>query len=126
MARIRDLDLSFDNNPVTGDVSSVTDFNAIRKSLSTLLQTQFLDKPFREDIGSNIPLSLFDTISPSYISTIRTRIRSLIERNEPRVILNNVDVVLFQRDNRVEITVDYTIKKTAEQDQYTTVINASE
>lgn len=126
MARIRDLDLSFENNPVTGDLSVVTDFSAIRKSLDLILRTGVLERPFREDLGSEVPLTLFDVQSPADVSALKTIIQTTIEREEPRITVQRVEVLLRPNRNRVDITVEYIIRKTSEEDQYSSVINLSE
>ena len=48
----KDLNLNFSANPVTGDVTTVTDVNAVKRSVRNLLLTNHYDKPFHPEIGS--------------------------------------------------------------------------
>ena len=50
----KDLNLNFTANPVTGDVATITDVNAVKRSVRNLLLTNHYDRPFHPEIGSNI------------------------------------------------------------------------
>ena len=50
----KDLNLNFTTNPVTSDVTTVTDVNAVKRSVRNLLLTNHYDRPFHPEIGSNV------------------------------------------------------------------------
>ena len=56
----KDLNLNFSINPVTGDVNTVTDVIAVKRSVRNLLLTNHYDRPFHREIGSNVPHLLFE------------------------------------------------------------------
>ena len=56
----KDLNLNFTRNPVTGDVATVTDVNAVKRSIRNLLLTNHYDRPFHPEVGSGIPNLLFE------------------------------------------------------------------
>ncbi len=60
----KDLNLNFSANPVTGDVTMVTDVNAVKRSVRNLLLTNHYDRPFHPEIGSNIQNILFQNFGP--------------------------------------------------------------
>ena len=47
----RDLNLNFSNNPVTQDVTDVSDVNAVKRSIRNLLLTRHYDRPLHPEIG---------------------------------------------------------------------------
>tara|TARA_B100000497_G_C7677585_1_gene409498 strand:- start:1049 stop:1507 length:459 start_codon:yes stop_codon:yes gene_type:complete len=87
----KDLNLFFSPNPVTKDVSKVTDVQAIKRSVRNLVLLNPGEKPFHPEIGTGIRAALFQPFSPIMISALRTRIEESITRYEPRVILQSVD-----------------------------------
>ena len=60
----KDLNLNFTANPITGDVATVTDVNAVKRSVRNLLLTNHYDKPFHPEIGSNVTSLLFEICKP--------------------------------------------------------------
>ena len=42
----KDFDLSFSINPITGDLGTKSDVNAIQQSIKTLINTNFFERPF--------------------------------------------------------------------------------
>ena len=60
----KDLNLNFSANPVTGDVATVTDVIAVKRSVRNLLLTNHYDRPFHPEIGSNVPHLLFENLNP--------------------------------------------------------------
>ena len=123
---ITDLNLSFEINSNTGDLNKLSTEAVIRRSLDTILTTGMMEKPFREDFGSDVAIRLFEVVGSRDIPTIRSQIRNSIERNEPRIKL--IDLVLkFQPSHhRLELTISYMIKKTSEIDEIQTMLSLSE
>lgn len=123
---LRGLDLSFEPNPNTGDIPVLSRFSAIRRSLENIMTFNTLDKPFREDIGSELNQLLFNVVDLSDLPPLRSRISNTIERLEPRVSVREVFISPQFEKNMLEVTVAYTIRQTSEQDEFTTVLELSE
>tara|TARA_R110001583_G_scaffold83793_3_gene221004 strand:- start:155 stop:610 length:456 start_codon:yes stop_codon:yes gene_type:complete len=87
----KDLNLFFTPNPVTKDVSKVTDVQAIKRSVRNLVLLNPGEKPFHPEIGTGIRASLFENFGPIELSVLRTRIEFSINKYEPRVTLQSVD-----------------------------------
>jgi len=104
-----DLDLNFTANPVTGDVSSKYDENAIKQSVKNLIMTHHYERPFHPEIGSQVHSLLFDNFSPMTQVMMEQAIRNTIENNEPRVRLNSVSVDLQNDDMTANISIVFTI-----------------
>ena len=87
----KDLNLFFTPNPVTKDISKVTDVQAIKRSVRNLVLLNPGEKPFHPEIGTGIRASLFENFGPIELSALRTRIEFSINKYEPRVTLQSVD-----------------------------------
>ena len=87
----KDLNLFFSPNPVTKDISKVTDVQAIKRAVRNLVLLNPGEKPFHPRIGTGIRASLFEGYGPAELSDLRTRIEFSINKYEPRVTLQSVD-----------------------------------
>ena len=86
----KDLNLFFTPNPVTGDVSSVTDIQAIKRAVRNLVLLNPGEKPFHPEIGTGIRDALFENFTPPFREALRTRIEETIRFFEPRVTVEEV------------------------------------
>ena len=123
---ITDLNLSFEINSNTGDFNKLSTEAVIRRSLDTILTTGMMEKPFREDFGSDVAIRLFEIAGSRDIPAIQSQIRNAIDRNEPRIQLIDLAVYGDFLNNRLEVTISYMIKKTSQIDEITTMLNLSE
>jgi hypothetical protein len=88
----KDLDLNFTAHPVTGDVTKNKDINAIIGSVRNLLYTNFYERPFQPQIGSNLRRLLFEPIDAFTTNAIADDIRNTIKNYEPRVSIEAIEV----------------------------------
>ena len=123
---ITDLNLSFEINSNTGDLNKLTTSSIIRRSIENILTTDIIEKPFREDFGSDVALNLFDVSSSRNLSMLESFVRNAIERGENRIILNHVELDGDFDNNYVEVSVSYTIRKTSETDDIKTMLALSD
>ena len=123
---ITDLNLSFELNSNTGDFNKLSTDGVIRRSLDTILTTGMMEKPFREDFGSDVAIRLFEVAGSRDIPAIESQIRNAIERNEPRITLIDLAVLGDFSNNRLELKISYMIKKTSEIDQIQTMLSLSD
>jgi len=108
-----DLDLNFLAHPVTKDVSTKTDEQAIKSSIRNLVLTSNYEKPFHPEIGSQIKSLLFEPATPMLPILIKKAIEYTIYNFEPRVNLINVDAVLSEDENSIDVTVEFVIINTS-------------
>ena len=104
-----DLDLDFMRNPTTGDVSRKVGSEAIKRSVRNLVFTNFYERKFRSDIGSDVTELLFDNITPLTTIYLQDSITALINTFEPRVRLQSVVVKDDIDNNGYNITLTYVI-----------------
>ncbi len=102
-----DLDLTFTAHPVTGDIVTKKDANAIRQSIKNILLTNHYERPFKPNFGADLRGMIFEANDPIIGQRIKERIVEEIKILEPRVGRANIDVI--QNDNTVNVNVAYTI-----------------
>lgn len=102
-----DIDFTFTRKPVTNDVALSYDSQAVIRSLRNLLQTKHYDRPFNPNLGSNMELMLFEPVSSITASSIESEIRNTIKNYEPRVNLQDVQVVPSPDENAYEATLTF-------------------
>jgi len=87
-----DLDLDFTAHPNTGQVSLKKDEQAIIRSVRYLLLTNFYERPFHPEIGSNLTKQLFEPMTYASVLRIKDSIVECINNFEPRVSLTSLEV----------------------------------
>jgi len=88
----RDLSLFFTPNPVSGDVSMVTDVQDIKRSVRNLVMTNKFDRPFHPEIASHVRDLLFERFTPITFNLLRQRIETILENYEPRVRVLEIQI----------------------------------
>tara|TARA_R110002153_G_scaffold29711_3_gene91095 strand:+ start:12913 stop:13332 length:420 start_codon:yes stop_codon:yes gene_type:complete len=88
----KDLDFNFSRLALTNDVGSKTDTNAIKQSVVNLVMTNFGERPFHPEIGSEVNALLFEPSGPITNSIIKDTIKNVIENFEPRIQITSIRV----------------------------------
>jgi phage baseplate assembly protein W len=94
-----DLDLTFKRVPGTNDVALRYDENAVIASVRNLLLTNFYERPFQPDVGSNLNRLLFEPATEVTASILDTEIRNTIKNYEPRVAIDELEITLNEDGN---------------------------
>ena len=114
----KDLSLFFTPNPVSGDVTMVTDVQDIKRSVRNLVMTNRFEKPFHPEIASHVRDLLFERFTPITFNLLRNRIETVLTNYEPRVTLTDVEVEDpgFQRmdNNELNVRIFFTLKNDPE------------
>jgi phage baseplate assembly protein W len=104
-----DIDLVFSPLPVTGDVSKSYDSQAVIRSVRGLLLTNFYERPFQPNLGSNLDTLLFEPISNLTASQLEQEIRLVIQNYEPRVQMDKVVVTPYEDQNAFDVFLQFFI-----------------
>lgn len=91
----KDLDLNFNIHPVKKDINKNVGALAVINSLKNLILTNYYEKPFQPEIGSNVRRLLFENLDVVTSATIEKEINRVIRNYEPRV---DVKTVIVQPD----------------------------
>ncbi len=105
----RDINLSFEKHPLTGDVILATDIEAIKKSIRNLIMTDLYDVPFNPTKGTSINASLFENFSPITTEFLKSKINEMIDLYEPRVEIRKIDIFQRDDDNSLEVSIYFKI-----------------
>ena len=105
----KDFDLSFSVNPITGDLGTKSDANAIQQSIKTLINTNFFERPFQPTLGCNLRSMLFEPISPVHANDMKTVINDVLVNYEPRIVVRNIEIRDNSDTNSYFITILYNI-----------------
>ena len=94
-----DIDLTFNRQPGKGDVALRYDEQAVIASVRNLLLTNFYERPFQPELGSNINSLLFENISPITAIIIETEIQNVLDNFEPRATISDISVTAQEDQN---------------------------
>lgn len=107
----RDLDLSFRKHPLTGDISTFTDEDAVKSAIRNLVRIARYEKPFQPNLFSPVYELLFEPISEPSSTLLSNGLQFIIKNLEPRIQNVRVSAVPDFDGNKYEVTIKYEIKK---------------
>ena len=105
----RDINLSFKRHPVTNDLVTIRDEDAIKRSIKNIIFTILGEKPFEPNFGSVINDALFDLNTDLNEIRIQDEITSSLKEYEPRISNIIVTVTVAPDTNEMNCTVQYDI-----------------
>ena len=105
----KDINLSFKRHPVTNDVLTVSDEDAIKRSVKNIIFTILGEKPFVPQFGSVINESLFDLNTELSEIRVADEIRSSLLNYEPRIDNTEVTVSVYPESNELNCIIQYDI-----------------
>ena len=105
----KDINLSFKRHPVTNDVITVSDEDAIKRSVKNIIFTILGEKPFEPNFGSVISRSLFDLNTNLNEIRISDEIKQSLLNYEPRIDNTEVTVSVYPDSNELNCIIQYDI-----------------
>jgi len=105
----RDISLSFKVHPITYDLLSINDANAVSRSLRNLILTLNGERPFNSLLGTGLNRTLFEVLDTRVTTDIENEIRNVINNFEPRVSLRSVIVTPDFDQNGYHVLLDYEV-----------------
>jgi phage baseplate assembly protein W len=105
----KDISLSLNTNPINLDLVDLRNETAIARSVQNLILTDKGERPFNQNLGSNVSRSLFENVDLISSATIQSSIEEVINNYEPRVRLNRVVVDPNEDYTGYYITILYDI-----------------
>lgn len=107
----------------TGDVLRKTDASAVKQSIKNLLLTNKFEKPYRPQYGGDLSGLLFELATEDTGSQIIQKVKSAINRYEPRAKVLSCKVTATPDMNSVSVIVEFRIVQTGEVDLLRVKIN---
>ena len=105
----KDLSMSFKFNPLSGDLITLKNENAIARAVRNIVLTTPGEKFFDPDFGSNIGEILFENVDEITAVSIQDEIRNCLKNYEPRVDLTDVVVDPNFDENQFDVKITYRI-----------------
>lgn len=104
-----DLDLTFNRTPVKNDIAISYDDQAVIRSVRNLLLTNFYERPFQPNIGSNINKLLFEPVNNLTSGNLKEDILNVITNYETRVSIDEIVVTPNEDENAYNILLQFYI-----------------
>ena len=107
-----DIDVNMTLHPQSKDVVLKTDFNAIKRSVKNLLQTNLYERPFKPSLGINLRGMLFELNTAASRIVLEQQIKDMLNNFEPRA--NFTNIMSIASGNSLNVTIMFTIGNTPE------------
>ena len=105
----KDVSMSFKFNPLSGDLITLKNENAIARAVRNIVLTTPGEKFFDPDFGSSVGEILFENVDDITAVSIEDEIKSSLKNYEPRVELIDVNVEPNFDENQFDVTISYRI-----------------
>ena len=105
----KDLSISFKFNPLSGDLITLKNENAIARAVRNIVLTTPGEKFFDPDFGSSVSEILFENVDDITAISIQDEIRNCLQNYEPRVEIIDVKVDPNFDENQFDVIITYRI-----------------
>ena len=105
----KDISLSFKRHPVTNDIISLKNEDAIKRSVQNIVLTMVGEKAFVPYFGTSVNDSLFNLNTSVEAVGLKEQITTAINNFEPRVDNLNITVTIDADSNDMYATIEYDI-----------------
>ena len=105
----KDVSMSFKFNPLSGDLITLKNENAIARAVRNIVLTTPGEKFFDPDFGSSVGEILFENVDEITAVSIEDEIKSSLKNYEPRVELIDVNVEPNFDENQFDVIISYRI-----------------
>ena len=116
----KDMAYSMFANPMSGDIGKKTGAVAVKGAITAILKTNFGERLFAPEFGTNIRGLLFEQMNPITEERLKKEVESALARHEPRAEVLGITVNGQEEQNRYEINVLFSVASEAEVQEITT------
>ena len=99
-----------------GSLLSAEGTDKIRQAIQLILETEPGERIMRPEFGAGLRAYLFEPNTPSTRALIQRDVIDALEQWEPRIDVDEVDVVRGVDASMVDITISYTIRRNGRSD----------
>ena len=110
----KDLAFSMFANPMNGDIGKSTGATAVKRAIVGILKTNFNERMFQPQFGSNIRALLFEPMNPITEQRMKTEIEDAVKRHEPRAQVIGINVEAQEEQNRYLVNILFNVSSEAE------------
>lgn len=105
----KDISFNFSINPITKDIVTLKNEEAIKQAVKNLVLTQVGERFFQPNLGTSTTSYLFELSTGFSENALIEEIETVLKENEPRILLSNISVDANPDLNRFECFVEYFI-----------------
>ena len=110
--RYIDLDLLFQRRIPSGDVNTITDIQAVKRSVRNLVLLNPYEKPFHPEISGGVRGMLFELMTPFVAAQLTKKVEDVINNFEPRARLVGVRANPDYDRNAYEVSIEFYVVNT--------------
>jgi phage baseplate assembly protein W len=103
----RDLDLNFEIHPIRKDINILKNEFAIINSVKNLVLTNFYERPFQPQLGSNVRRLLFENVDTILAAQLERAVEETIKNFEPRVQISKITAIPKPDENKYDMTLEF-------------------
>ena len=111
----KDISLYFTRNPVTSDVTTVTDIQDIKRAVRHIVLLNPGEKPFHPEIGTGVRAALFQNFTAPIKALLASRIQEQLQKYEPRVEVTNVSINDNIDNNEMSVKIEFNVRNAPQQ-----------
>lgn len=105
----KDISLSFLRHPVTNDIGTLSNEDAIKRSVVNLVRTRVGERFFNSLLGSSVESYFFELADSGIVDPLQEEIKTVLSNFEPRIVVRDVNVALYPEDNELDVAITYDI-----------------
>ena len=110
----KDIPMSFNVHPVTGNMKLVANAESIKQSVKNIVLTNFYERPYQPELGGNVLAQLFENMSPITEYNVTQNIRQALENSEPRAIVEDIKTTPVEDQNTLRVTIKFSVRNIPE------------
>ena len=110
----KDMAYSMFANPMSGDMGKKTGGDAVKGAIVSILKTNFNERLFQPEFGSNIRALLFEQMNPITEQRMKIAVEEAVRRHEPRAQIIGVVVEGQEEQNRYLVKVLFNLSSESE------------
>ena len=111
----KDISLYFTRNPVTSDVTTVTDIQDIKRAVRHIVLLNPGEKPFHPEIGTGVRAALFQNFTAPIKALLSSRIQEQLRKYESRIEVTNVSFNDNIDNNELTCKIEFNIRNAPQQ-----------
>jgi phage baseplate assembly protein W len=117
----KDMAFSMFANTMSGDMGKKSGGDAVKGAIVSILKTNFNERLFQPNFGSNLRALLFEQMNPITVERIKIEVLEAVERHEPRAQVIGVTVEAQEEKNRYVVSVLFNVSSEAQPQKLETV-----
>ena len=111
----KDISLYFTRNPVTSDVTTVTDIQDIKRAVRHIVLLNPGEKPFHPEIGTGVRAALFQNFTAPIKALLSSRIQEQLRKYESRIEVTNVSFNDNLDNNELRCKIEFNVRNAPQQ-----------